>query len=58
MTWRAKKKREFEIRLRLLVQDELAHNLDPDDMLESLRDKVREEERLQDERRAFQRTYG
>lgn len=54
---REAKKREFATRLGLLVMDELAHNLNPDDLLAVLEAKVREEKTIRESRLAAQRTY-
>jgi hypothetical protein len=57
MKTRDQKKREFATRLGMLVMDDLAHNLNPDDLLEVLRAKVREEESIRESRLAAARTY-
>lgn len=50
-------KRDFEIKLGLLVMESLATGLDADDIVEALKDKLAEELRLQKSRRVAAMSY-
>lgn len=50
-------RRDFEIKLGIFVMESLADKTDPDDIVEALRVKLAEEERLQESRIINRRSY-